>query len=40
VTVFAGRRFGRLLGRRIDVAGGVVLLGLGVKILLEDLLAS
>jgi putative Mn2+ efflux pump MntP len=33
--MFAGRRFGALLGRRLDFAGGVALLALGFKILLE-----
>ena len=33
----AGRRFGALLGPRLDLIGGVVLIGLGVKILLEHL---
>lgn len=33
--LFAGRRFGALLGRRLDFAGGLVLLALGFKILLE-----
>jgi putative Mn2+ efflux pump MntP len=35
--LFAGRRFGAALGRRLDVAGGVVLIGLGVKILVQHL---
>ena len=35
--LYAGRRFGALLGRRLDVLGGVVLIGLGVKILVEHL---
>lgn len=35
--LFAGRRFGALLGKKLDVAGGVVLIALGVKILLEHL---
>lgn len=35
--LFAGRRFGALLGKRLDVAGGLVLIGLGVKILVEHL---
>jgi manganese efflux pump family protein len=38
--LFAGRRFGELLGRRLDIAGGLVLIGLGVKILIEHLLAA
>ena len=37
--LFAGRRFGALLGKRLDVAGGLVLIGLGVKILVEHLRA-
>lgn len=32
--LFAGRKFGALLGRRLDAVGGLVLVGLGVKILL------
>lgn len=35
--LFAGRRFGAMLGKRLDVAGGVVLIALGVKILVEHL---
>jgi manganese efflux pump family protein len=38
--LFAGRRFGAMLGKRLDLAGGVVLIGLGVKILIEHLMAS
>jgi putative Mn2+ efflux pump MntP len=37
--LFAGRRFGSLLGKRLDVAGGLVLIGLGTKILVEHLRA-
>ncbi len=37
--LFAGRKFGALLGKRLDVFGGLVLVGLGVKILLEHLSA-
>jgi len=35
--LLAGRRFGALLGRRLDVFGGLVLVGLGTKILVEHL---
>jgi putative Mn2+ efflux pump MntP len=35
--LFAGRRFGASLGRRLDFAGGLVLIGLGIKILVEHL---
>jgi len=38
--LFAGRRFGAVLGRRLDVVGGLVLIGLGVKILVEHLRAA
>lgn len=34
-----GRQFERALGPRLDVVGGVVLIGLGVKILVEHLIA-
>ena len=33
-----GRRFGSLLGRRMEVAGGLILIGIGVKILVDHLL--
>jgi manganese efflux pump family protein len=35
--LFAGRRFGDVLGRRLDVFGGVVLIAMGTKILIEHL---
>lgn len=38
--VYAGRRFGALLGRRLDAFGGVVLIGLGFKVLIEHLTAG
>ena len=38
--LFAGRRFGTALGNRLDVAGGIVLIGLGVKILVDHLRAA
>jgi len=38
--LYAGRRFGKLLGKRLDVLGGVVLIGLGTKILIEHLSGS
>ena len=34
-----GVRIGKLLGKRIEIAGGLVLLGIGVKILLENILS-
>jgi putative Mn2+ efflux pump MntP len=36
--LFAGRRFGAILGPRLDAIGGLVLIGLGAKILVEHLL--
>jgi putative Mn2+ efflux pump MntP len=33
--LFAGRRFGSALGRRLDTAGGLVLIGLGIKAVLD-----
>lgn len=35
--VIVGRRFGALLGKRLEMAGGLVLIALGVKILVEHL---
>jgi putative Mn2+ efflux pump MntP len=32
-----GTRFGALLGRRMEVVGGLILIGIGVKILIEHL---
>jgi putative Mn2+ efflux pump MntP len=32
-----GKRFGALLGRRMEVVGGLVLIGIGLKILVEHL---
>lgn len=40
VGLFAGRRFGAMLGKRLDLAGGVVLIGLGFKILFDHLQAA
>ncbi len=37
--VHLGRVFGPLLGKKAEIVGGLVLIGLGVKILLEDILA-
>lgn len=38
--LFAGHRFGRALGSRLDALGGFVLLGLAVKVLVEHLSAG
>jgi len=35
--LFAGHRFGAALGSRLDALGGVVLIGIGVKTLIEHL---
>ncbi|MBX3184581.1 MAG: manganese efflux pump [Polyangiaceae bacterium] len=37
--LYAGRRFGALLGKRLDIAGGLALIALGTKILVEHLTA-
>jgi putative Mn2+ efflux pump MntP len=37
VGLLLGRRFGSMLGPRLDVIGGLVLIGLGTKILIEHL---
>lgn len=37
--VYAGRRFGALLERRLEIVGAVILMGLGVKVLVEHLSA-
>jgi putative Mn2+ efflux pump MntP len=38
--LYAGRRFGAALGRRLDAFGGLVLIALGCKILVEHLRAG
>jgi putative Mn2+ efflux pump MntP len=35
--LFAGQRFGAALGKRLDVVGGLLLIGIGVKTLIEHL---
>lgn len=37
--MFLGRQIGRQWGKRVEVLGGIILLGIGVKILLEHLTA-
>jgi putative Mn2+ efflux pump MntP len=32
-----GRKLGELLGRRAELLGGVVLIGIGIKILMEHM---
>jgi len=36
VGLYAGRRFGSLLGKRLDIAGGLALIAIGVQILIRD----
>ena len=36
--LFAGHRLGRVLGKRMEVAGGLVLIGIGVRILITHML--
>lgn len=38
--LFAGHRFGAALGSRLDALGGLVLIGIGIKTLIEHLSAS
>jgi len=37
IGVFAGNKFGHLLEKKIEIAGGLILIGIGTKILLEHL---
>jgi len=39
VGLHLGKRFGALFGRRMEVLGGVVLIGIGLRILIEHLTA-
>ena len=38
VGLHLGRRFGALFGRRMEIVGGLILIGIGVKILVDHLL--
>jgi putative Mn2+ efflux pump MntP len=38
VGLHLGRRFGALFGRRMEIIGGLILIGIGVKILVDHLL--
>lgn len=40
IGLFAGHRFGAALGSRLDAVGGLVLIGIGVKTLVEHLSAG
>jgi len=35
---YIGRRFGHFFERKIEIAGGIILIGIGIRILLEDLI--
>lgn len=35
-----GKRYGKLLGKKAEIIGGVVLIGIGIKILIEHLLSK
>ncbi len=35
--VFLGNKFGKLFGSKIEIIGGLVLIGIGTKILIEHL---
>lgn len=37
VGVYVGAKFGNLLGKKAEIAGGLVLIGIGIKILIEHL---
>jgi len=37
IGVFAGNRFGHFFEKKIEIIGGVILIGIGIKILLEHL---
>jgi putative Mn2+ efflux pump MntP len=39
LALYAGRRFGRALGARLDVAGGLMVIAVGTRILVEHLSA-
>jgi putative Mn2+ efflux pump MntP len=39
LALYFGRRLGAMFGRRLDMVGGLVLIGLGIKILIEHLSA-
>jgi putative Mn2+ efflux pump MntP len=38
--LYAGRRFGAMLGKRLDALGGLVLIGLGLKVLITHLVGA
>lgn len=37
VAVYVGRRFGGFFGKKVEIVGGLILIGIGVKILIEHM---
>jgi putative Mn2+ efflux pump MntP len=37
IGVYAGGRFGHLIGKKLEIVGGMVLIGIGIKILVEHI---
>ena len=40
LAVILGNRFGAMLGRKMEVIGGLILIGIGVRILIQHLTAA
>jgi putative Mn2+ efflux pump MntP len=40
VGLYAGRRFGAMFGPRLEILGGIVLVGIGAKILFDHFRAT
>ena len=40
VGIYIGKMFGHILENRIEIVGGVILIGIGMKILIEHLISS
>jgi len=40
IGVYIGDRFGRLFEKKIEILGGIILIGIGIKILIEHLIAG
>ncbi|MBF0542760.1 MAG: manganese efflux pump, partial [Nitrospirae bacterium] len=34
IGVFLGRRLGELFGKRVEILGGLILIGIGIKIII------
>ena len=37
VGIFMGKRFGELLGSKAEIAGGIILAGIGIKVFIEHM---